>query len=755
MEEKKNEDSVMRSSKPHGENPGREVWDSHRLRKAQDSNDTRIVSDNTRARPAVATQQGNVSNSETISISTSTVKGSTHREVGPKRGGRDNKRLPGKRIIASLHDTVDKQQGHIDALRELLADTLVSKDHKEPVSEIKTIIPSPEAKNTQADWVKFEQEIMYLSFKFRGEKDRYKKILVNVNYLINKYNIREIDDWSNRVDVAVHKAAYSYKDPITYWTRRNGDWQHDNHGTIWSHIWNNWIRLPGFDSLKCRVTQRIVIHNTCCDGVPAHELHPKAIIDITNVNVKCEPSTFRIGITASYPNIVIYRSCWHNEYVALTTRQLIAPIGTSEERATSWAEAFKLFRVTDQWKAVPNFRTLTEADMEAFLSRYPVNRRNTLKKELAQYGRLDINTKTKAFVKSNEWNIVTTPGKMNPRCISGKDDNLLLSSVAYWIWTKESIHVFHNLDFGTTYTYGAGLTVVEIGNWYGMYFGAGWKIYRGDFRRMDGHTEIEPLTYEHTLYAEKQIPPDLYISLMDASCNCGGYTKNGIKYSCEGKRCSGIISTSYGTTLNVFMIYSLLLAGIKFAILATGDDHIIATPEELDLPQIYSNANKLGHSVELDLCGEFDAEFCSARFVEVSAGKYVLCPKLGRFFAKGLMPHKYVPEHYMASYMKSNVEGLYNYRFLPGLDVIVKQLNITKKTNENTPEWKFKDEEVEVDQAYVDAWFENFYGIPANDFRTMIASVDWSKPGQCLTHYLFNRVCEYDGMEQTMNWFWF
>jgi len=489
------------------------------------------------------------------------------------------------------------------------------------------------------------------------------------------------------------------------------------------------------------------IEDTCCAHVKLGPLHPLATIDISGADFTCIPTTTFVGITVAYDWIWKARGCAHNMLVALHNRQLLPDLSTPDVRLISWAEAVRLFMLYEQWTLVGDFRDITDADIEAFLSRYPKGRRAVIARAIATRYEASVDTKTRAFLKANEWNVAKDEDKMAPRCISSKTLEYLIDSIDFWVWTKENIHIWHDDTYNARYTYASGMTDVQVGEWVNTRVQQGCHIYEGDFSRFDGRNEIEAIKTEIYLYKTKAVNGAL-MEVLESQIECGGYSSHGIKYSCPGKVCSGVNNTSKGNSLRSFIIITYVLKYvIDWWVLVNGDDNLIATLLPLNLDLVRIHALEMGHKLEIvERLFPREIEFCSMRFYQTTEDSLVPVPKLGRFLAKSLMPHRQMLKKHVSSHMRQVVVGFSAYRQMPVFHTLMKQFGILKFCPTEEQEWQVKRTYFSLDESAMCEQIYEIYGYSFEEITAAMEKYDWTKPGQSIHDPVLSHLCLIDGV---------
>lgn len=718
------------------------------------------------------------------------------------------KKVKDDQILESIENTLQQAEGEIDATHEFIHDSVLAavdehmrkfecEQFKDADNDMQLSEPS-KTDDELVCWTAFRMEVRNVCDMLYGDARRSQKINTHKNAFIHKHNVRRWNDWADKCSAIINEELQRTDAAVPYITR----WKHNYYHACYDSIWSI-VNLPylvlGFGVFMCLLLSTVIvgllvgyktiqylptlaigagviyvyhlvqpgrknprnvsvtvkqIADTCCkaERAPSNSIHPQADIKTINVDWRCIPRETWVGITTAPDYIWKARNCAHNEYRSLVKRQLLLPIGEAATRSAAWKLASDKFRQWSQWMSVGDFLEVTPEDESAFLSRYPKGRRLALARSFEEKLAPNIYTATKAFVKTNEWNTGKSFIKMDPRCISGKDDGYLAECVGYWIWTKQNLHIFMNEDHTKRYSYAGGMSDVDIGAWLQFQLDSGYNVYEGDFSRFDGRNEVEAIEAEIALYTEKMMSGEI-AKAVSAQIDCGGRTGHGIRYKCPGKVCSGVINTSFGNSLRNMMIITYILETYSsdWRVLVNGDDNIIVTRHNIDVNHVVARARDLGH--DLDLVYREDAdytEFCSKRFYPTLDG-LVLGPKLGRFFAKTLMPHRAMPEKEVPEHLKQVVTGFWHFRGLPGLDVLMSQHRVKAASNQVLAEWQITPGNFELDPDRLGDFIFKIYNLESWQITGAASQYDWTKPGQYIYDDVFDRLSRVDGVYDDMS----
>lgn len=480
-----------------------------------------------------------------------------------------------------------------------------------------------------------------------------------------------------------------------------------------------------------------VIPTTCLEGRFMTERHPKATLTLPEY-MECKETTIPVGFTIGLEFLSMPRSCAHNEALAVNNRQLLSPIGKAKIRAKYWKRGFGLL-----YDMVPLRPQMDhdEKDLEKFLSRYPKGRRGCLEASYRKWSyALDANSQTKSFVK-DEWKVLLEEDSYDPRCISGKHDDYLLNTFGYWVWFNRIAHYFHVVGPDGTRNRlvdTAGLSGDVVGAAISQLEHEGYICLSGDLSRNDGRSEIEALEATFDYYEQCNLDSELLRNLRKQTSDCGGRTRNGVKYSCPGKVCSGVIDTHGSNTFRVFaMVLSLMLCfGIEdFYVFANGDDHLVfVKPVNGESPitadDFKTHFSFFGHKEGVEVIEDYDLiEYCSSRFWRIGNGLRCMGPKPFRALLKGGMPKKHFKtKAELEEHVRGVATGYLPFRWIPFLGHWALEFGTTIS---NHHDYKLKVGEIEVDYDEVASHFYKLYGFEAEAGKQFISDLG----GVCLQTY--------------------
>jgi hypothetical protein len=728
------------------------------------------------------------------------------RKKNKSKGGRAGGRSGA--VTKALLAGVQQEQGKNDALNDIIREqqtehdallNLYRQDGRTPGESSGPRFPDDEAKLEA-----LKARIRFQCYKFTGRTGRRQAILNRIAGYMRELEL-DLDkaDTTDIVASLVDEELNKYNTYSSYWQRLKANYRHSKH----DDFWHNAIVSPTLDFVSqharellyaaatsamalCMIVRRLPviggfasalgcliggivvaeyiyshtgdppenqpITDMCCDFVRVPELAPTAKYSMP-AEITCVPREYPIGFTLCREALWIPRNCAHNERVAVTTRQMLKPMGSKEVRSEYWAMAAQLF-IKDSGIETSLFNEVyDEVAIEEFLSRYPPRRRKPLRRELDMVLPLldkGINTKTKGFVK-REWMFKkANRQKYNPRLISGKHDEYLLSTIGYWEWFRRAKEHFSLQS--KRYHYGGGRTGLELGKFVTQMEDRGWKAFETDLSRMDGHEEIECLRAEWAVYEACKCPKQL-LDLIKAQANCGGRTMGGVRYSCEGKKCSGVINTSFGNTILTFMMQTMVVHDLEivlgrkldFHVLANGDDCVLflqlSDGEELHLEEVMVGTHaKLGHKVELAerAADDYDTlTFCSGYFW--NTGSVRVCgPKPTRALVKSFMPTD--PSVDLSVHIPGVCTGYLGYDWIPLLgDFARKWANGKDLRHKHAMRAGDVEEAYVVDHETVRDQFVSIYGVGPEEVRTWLLGLPMTGSHR---HPVFDDMCVRDGL---------
>jgi len=708
-------------------------------------------------------------------------------------GGQKNPPKGGQRVHAvdkSVIDGVQKLQGENDALKEML----VVAEERSVVDIRQSLVIKQEDSSTSADFEGAREYVRLQFHKFADNPQRIKNVLSNVNHLVLKFRLHKEEDHADKLVSMIYEEA---EREATSWDAYRQEAHDEYRSTVFDAVAQRkkyWKRVAKFAAATVAstgivagvvvaspavaaasiftmlsagwvfkdlglthkglvITQRMEWMDSCCEGVPLGAIELGSHYDDSQIDGVCKPKTYVYGFTVCPANLVIYRGCCHNELVALVNRQLIRKKGSPGVREAAWAVACQRYMQTDFYKKLPDFDDdVTPEEVEKFLARYPVGRRNQLRQSLSKADGTE-QYSTRPFVKSNEILALKAFEKSHPRLVTNYENAFLLATIAYWYWQKKCLAFKHDIAVGTRYVFSSGLDPVQTGQWVSNRESEGYYFLELDGSRFDGRTTRAAKQANLRLYEGKKLP-DQPKRLFQKTVNVFGTTTHGVKFAAEGTVGSGRIDTSDGDSHETAQIieYGMGDDEVEFSAMINGDDNVLATAYPINHRQLAYKCEDLGHDMEVIPRPDVDLlEYCSARFWRYRPGSRVLGPKIGRVLAKAFMPHRTLSSKQLRAHIIGVARGYYHYRWLPGLDVVLRKLGVTSYSSSHVLEFKSSlKQELEVDMTEVEDMFQNVYGFPADRLRQVMEEIPFDKIGEkgglSAEHPLIEKMLIVDGM---------
>jgi len=484
----------------------------------------------------------------------------------------------------------------------------------------------------------------------------------------------------------------------------------------------------------------------------------------------CVPRTYLVGITFIGRHYWVPRGCIHNEWVALSKRQLLPPLGTPEIRRITWkanGDALAKYWGDGTYSVTKTYDEL----IEQFICRYPIRRRKAIMAALVRLdnGHCYFDEQTIMFVKI-ESNVHKAVEKRHARAISSQSDDFLgVSAPIYYDWLKHTNNVlWPNPDVASTrrFIYMAGFNSVEIGQILTTMENLGYDVYSGDLERNDGHTEIEAIDAELD-FCRKQMPVEFVDTVMVKFRETRGRSMHGIKYQHKAKVNSGGINTGGGNTQRSFA----MCAGFfdehypesDWKVGASGDDILLFTRiPGFKFEHFEHWAWKSGHRIEITPVTDYDhIDFLSSRPWDIG-GVRVMVPKLGRFLAKAFMNCKSDVTHENHwQYIREVASSYKNIFWFPGVSGLCQ--NILKKTeglmlqetriSKHSNPYRIQYVETpDVDIVSVEAQFTKVYGMDPRALDRMLSNIDLQL-GSFYEHPMVNQIMVVDGcLPEDLSW---
>jgi len=684
--------------------------------------------------------------------------------------------------VKNLLDHVSQVNGANDALKEMLeeskceidaltnASVLVTSSGDsapEPVPHIRDVTSYGSFNSTEdlnAAWQNYENEVqgIYIACLSVGDdlsKIR-KKIVSHNSWWLSRLNLKDTPEWPRRMEELWRRLELEHLGTIT-WTHRFKLWWNSNLlrfkiytgcGLLVLIVVILWlsplvlllILIVGLLLRMLRSPQTVsyyqlkTITDSCCSNDNLPPIHQSATITMPTM-ATCVPKNYQVLFCISNAQPWIARPCVHSERTALVCRQLLPALSTAEVRSSMWRKASERFY--RQMTFAP-WRDPSPEDVQDFLKRYPGGRRRVLEKQINEANWEYINSNTKAFVKV-EWLVPKAHADRYPRLISGKHDEYLCETFPYWLWQKDNLARFRSGKF----IYTSGMSGAEIGAIFTEYVNNGWHVYEGDFSKFDGRQEKECLEAEISLYAATGCPPRLCDALRK-QLKCRGNTRGGIRFSCSGKKASGVINTGFGNTLINFMLACAIIQ-VEFVIMALGDDNIVFTRELLDVLRVIDLARQMGHKLEMIHRPDPEfAEYCSNRFWNCG-DQYVLGPKPGRVIVKTFMTRETkLSEGDLLLRAQQIAYGFREYSWVPVLGKLCQNVAQNIRCGQATDsEYQISCGNLDFapDNAFLEAQFVKVYGQDLEILEEIVSSDVFRKVGICIVEPALFMLARIDG----------
>lgn len=355
------------------------------------------------------------------------------------------------------------------------------------------------------------------------------------------------------------------------------------------------------------------------------------------------------GLRVAVP--LVYRSCAHNEVVALRKR-LGQDLLWFDHRVTSnWTELHCALRqqyVAQYWeplRLLVGVGGVIPTDFEEWLRGYPEGQKAVFRQareDCRRSGVVGRERRVKAFIKVERLPILVEKietKSAKPRLIQGRDPAVTATSgptfhafgkLLRTVWSREAdLKVF----------YASGVTAEEVGMWYGDQLAKGlepwpvdgevWDASMGPGPHMSLRLDLEELGVNH---ATRKV-------LRERGEGRECKTRFGIRYRLIDQVCSGDGDTSAGNSAAHGKMWIGLLHDAPEARVAINGDNALAMLASRDLEyyeDLLSRFTKYGFKFtpETSSHTQYDAEFCSGRLWKVGPNRFVYGPKIGRVMAK-------------------------------------------------------------------------------------------------------------------------
>lgn len=504
-------------------------------------------------------------------------------------------------------------------------------------------------------------------------------------------------------------------------------------------------KLNIVDSLKLHYAKRpIIVEDTCCadyEELEVPELETGAFIDDPE-EIKCAPGpgVQLLGYGAFAAKPYWPRQCYHNERLSLTNRVLFKI--KAEEGL--WRQAYDRFNMQFH-----NVNVVSAMEFEDFVQHVRgAKRKEYIKADADLFRKMSISTfPTMGFLK-DEFSVGKPEGEVVPRFISGKGSEYAVEVGRYiYPLTQYLKKECFGLNMDNQFIYAGGNTAEELGDFIHQMEVDGWIPYENDFSKWDGHLSEEALECEMDFYEQFGLPDHIMSMLRSQLVSKGRTMKGGIKFSCRGKRASGVPNTTLGNTLLNFMIHNFVLGDIEFKLICMGDDCIIFVREELDEGNCVANFKRFGMKAKLFTRTYDTLEFCSARFWR-NGNTRIMGPKPGRIIARTFYDKQMRGPKAQVKLLRGQVVGLKPAAtYVPVLSHIIphmySQLGYGDIIRTRQWEGKITCSKHNFDPAAIDQWCE-IYGLSEHDYWEFVRYVEGTTMPALLDHYVLDRMLEVD-----------
>lgn len=289
----------------------------------------------------------------------------------------------------------------------------------------------------------------------------------------------------------------------------------------------------------------------------------------------------------------IYASCARNEYVAIRNRVAgKTPQPTEEGRR-------KLREISEKMKQL--LHPVQQLSATEFAKTYTGKRKERYLVGAEYYDTEGVNridAAIKCFVKDEKNIFNPAKPQPDPRAIQFRGVKYCVGVGRYLKPMEHQIYAMkgNGIDFPASRMIGKGLS----SGGRAMLAVKKWKNFTDpvclglDATRFDQHCSAELLTFEHGIYTHMNNSKEL-ARLLSYQLRNKGKTRNGLRYTVQGRRMSGDMNTALGNCVLMILMTAAFMKGRKYDVLDDGDDILLFIERE-DLDWVLANA----HSVFLD-----------------------------------------------------------------------------------------------------------------------------------------------------------
>jgi hypothetical protein len=314
----------------------------------------------------------------------------------------------------------------------------------------------------------------------------------------------------------------------------------------------------------------------------------------------------------------VYQACWRNELASLTKRHLITEGEPQRENLMRCRNlVFELFSHLNVGPMKTPEEVIKHKGTPAGRRRYQQAFDNV--RTLGWRAGI---SRVSAFVKIEKWDTKSL-GVKAPRLIQFRcyeycaliSQYLLAIEEVLWKYETKGIPVFaKNMN-----SFKVAETIIQMGDDFSD------PVYvLADHSKFDSCITIPWIWLEKEAYLSV-FKCELFSELLDHQFRNKCYTKNGIRYECDGRKMSGEYNTSLGGCLINYAVLSDVFRSVRHRLLINGDDSVICIERKdlakLDLsPDVWK---AYGFKTGWEVVDEIEkVSFCQAQPVQLEEGKW-------------------------------------------------------------------------------------------------------------------------------------
>lgn len=337
-------------------------------------------------------------------------------------------------------------------------------------------------------------------------------------------------------------------------------------------------------------------------------------------DVPCEHKTFLYQLVRYPPFPVqeqsVYQACQKNELWSLTKRHLL------HEGEPAKEEMARCVKIADALAEEVELCVKATPEQVVAHKGSPQARKRYLHAFwlLFWFGVSAAWHKISAFVKVEKWPVETIGSKV-PRLIQFRSymycgrlaQYLMPIEKNLWKYKRDGISPFAK----SMCSFKVASTLVKMSERFQN------PVYvLADHSKFDSCVTKPWILLEKRFYMKLAYDEELE-ALMDIQLKNVGYTKNGVKYTCDARKMSGEYNTSLGDTLINYCILSDVFRKVDHRLLVNGDDSVIVL-ERSDLNKVdlgESVWKRYGFKTKVDIVEELSqVEFCQAKPINLGGG---------------------------------------------------------------------------------------------------------------------------------------